>query len=185
MNTKKLIQIRDSVGKAVAELLQAAQLKPGQIVVVGCSTSEIQGKRIGKSSSEEIGEAVFGGIMPLIQKNDLFLAVQGCEHINRALLVEEECAEKYDLEIINVIPQLHAGGGFTVTAYRNFQQPVMVESITAHAGLDIGDTFIGMHLRSVVVPVRSEIKSIGEAHLTMARTRPKLIGGERAKRLNL
>lgn len=181
MEKGELSVLTQTANNALRELLSVANLKPGQIVVVGCSTSEIQGKRIGKGSSLEIAEAISDGILPLIKENGLFLAVQGCEHLNRAVMVEAECAEKYNMEVVSVVPQLHAGGGFATINYDRFEHPVMVEEVKAHAGMDIGDTFIGMNMKRVVVPVRSEIKSIGEAHLTMARTRPKLIGGERAK----
>ncbi|MDD2585586.1 MAG: TIGR01440 family protein [Syntrophomonadaceae bacterium] len=180
MEKHELAVLTETANSALKELLGVANLKPGQIVVVGCSTSEVQGKRIGKASSMEIAEAISDAILPLIKENNLFLAVQGCEHINRSLVVEEECAEKYGLEIVNVLPHLHAGGGFATINYERFKNPVLVEGIQAHAGMDIGDTFIGMNMKRVVVPVRSEIKSIGEAHLTMARTRAKLVGGERA-----
>lgn len=174
-------ELRDNVRLALTELLEVAAMKPGSIVVVGCSTSEVQGEKIGKASSMDIAQAIFTGIYPLIKENKLYLAVQCCEHLNRALVVERECAEKYDLEIVTVVPHLKAGGGFATTAYYSFADPVVVESIKGHAGIDIGDTFIGMHLRRVVVPVRGSIKKIGNAHLTMARTRPPLIGGERAR----
>ncbi len=173
--------ITGSVERVLKELLQVADLKKGQILVVGCSTSEILGEKIGKASSEEMAEQVLNGIIPVLQENGIFLAVQACEHINRCLVVEEECAESYGLEVVTVVPHLKAGGGFATTAYRRFNRPVMVENIRAHAGIDIGDTFIGMHLKPVVIPIRSEVKQIGCAHLTMARTRPKLVGGERAK----
>lgn len=167
--------------KALEELWQEAGLKPGHILVVGCSTSEIKGERIGKASSMELAEAVFEGIYPFLQEKGIYLAAQCCEHLNRALVVEEECVEKYNLDIVTVVPYPDAGGSFASFAYRHFKKPVVVEAIKAHAGMDIGDTFIGMHLRRVAVPVRPSIKEIGRAHLTMARTRPPLIGGERAR----
>lgn len=176
-----LNELTTSVQSALQELLNVAELKKRQILVVGCSTSEVQGERIGKASSMEVGAAILDGILPMLEENQLYLAVQGCEHINRALVVEEECADRYGLEIVTVVPYIKAGGGFATTVYHQFKKPVMVESIRAHAGMDIGDTFIGMHLRPVLVPVRSEIKQIGNAHLTMARSRPKLVGGERAR----
>lgn len=167
--------------QALEELWQQAGLKPGHILVVGCSTSEIKGERIGKASSLEVAEAVFDGIYPFLKEKGIYLAAQCCEHLNRALVVEEECAEKYNLEVVTVVPHPDAGGSFASVAYRRFEKPVVVEAIKAHAGMDIGDTFIGMHLKRVAVPVRSSIKEIGMAHLTMARTRPPLIGGERAR----
>jgi len=176
-----LEDVRREINTALAELIKVAQFKPGQIVVIGCSTSEVMGSSIGTSSSLEVANAILDGVLPLLEENNLYLAVQGCEHINRALVVEEECAERYGLEVVNVIPHLKAGGGLATAAHQRFRQPVMVEEIRAHAGIDIGDTLIGMHLRKVAVPVRSSIKTVGYAHLNMARTRPKLIGGARAK----
>lgn len=178
---KDFVAIRKDIYQALEELFAAAELKSEQILVIGCSTSEVLGERIGKASSLEIAKAILEPILPLIVKNRIFLAVQGCEHINRALVVEAKCAEKYNLEEVNVVPHIHAGGGFATAAYASFENPVMVENIKADAGMDIGDTFIGMHLKGVVVPIRSEIKNIGKAHLTMARTRTKYVGGERAK----
>lgn len=169
------------VQEALQELLSIAKLNPGEIVVVGCSTSEIMGNRIGSASNLEISEELMKGILPLIHENQLYLAVQCCEHLNRALVIERECAIKYRLEIVSVIPQLKAGGAMATTAMSKFKDPVVVETIISHAGLDIGDTFIGMHIKRVAVPVRLEVKTIGEAHLTAVRYRPKLIGGERAR----
>lgn len=167
--------------KALEELLTQAHLKSGHILVVGCSSSEIKGERIGKASSLELAEAVFKGIYPVLQEKGIYLAAQCCEHLNRALVVEGECVERYNLEVVTVVPHPDAGGSFASVAYLQFKNPVLVETIKAHAGMDIGDTFIGMHLKRVAVPVRASIKEIGKAHLTMARTRPPLIGGERAK----
>lgn len=169
------------VRQALQELLSVAKLNPGDIVVVGCSTSEVIGEKIGSASSVEVAQALMDGLLPVIQQNQLFLAIQCCEHLNRALVVEKACAEKYGLEIVTVIPHPKAGGSLAATAMEKFKQPVVVETITAHAGLDIGDTFIGMHIKRVAVPVRLAIKSIGHAHLTAVRYRPKLIGGARAK----
>lgn len=166
--------------EAIQGLLRAAHLKPGDIVVIGCSTSEVAGKKIGSSSSLQTAGAIMDGLLPTVLEKELFMAVQCCEHLNRALVVEERCAAKYNLEIVCVYPHEKAGGSLAAAAMERFAQPVVVETIAAHAGLDIGDTFIGMHLKKVAVPVRIELKSIGEAHLTLARTRPKLIGGERA-----
>lgn len=178
---KVILDETASVQTALGDLLNVAGLKKGQILVVGCSTSEVQGENIGKASSLEVAEAILNNIMPMISKNEIYLAVQGCEHINRSLVVEEECAELYGLEVVAVVPHLKAGGGLATIAYHKFKKPVMVESIKAHAGMDIGNTFIGMHLKSVVVPIRTEIKQIGNANLTMARTRPRFIGGERSR----
>lgn len=174
-------QITKQVETALAELLATAQLKAGQIVVVGCSTSEISGEKIGTSSSIEVAAAVLKGLLPTLTKADLFLAIQCCEHLNRALVVERECLERYGLDEVTVYPVQGAGGGLPNQAMKAYRDAVVVERIQAHAGLDIGDTFIGMHLKPVAIPVRGTISIVGAAHLTMARTRPKLIGGERAR----
>lgn len=172
--------ISRQVEQVVEGLLGVANLKQGHILVVGCSTSEVLGKRIGKAGSLEVAEAVFEPLARAAAQEKLWLAFQCCEHLNRALVVEEEAAERYGLEVVTVVPHAKAGGSLATTAFHKFRHPVVVESISAHAGIDIGDTFIGMHLKPVAVPVRLGIKSVGEAHLTAARTRPKLIGGERA-----
>ena len=172
--------ITEQARQAVTELLEAAKLRPGQLFVVGCSSSEMVGARIGKGSSLEAAQAAFAGIYPVLQEHGIELAVQCCEHLNRALVVEREVAEKRGFEIVNAIPQPHAGGSFAVTAGANFRDPVLVETIVADAGLDIGGTLIGMHLRRVAVPVRLSLKQIGEANILCARTRPKYIGGSRA-----
>lgn len=172
--------ITEQARQAVTELLEAAKLKPGQLLVIGCSSSEMVGARIGKGSSLEAAQAAFAGIFPVLQAHGVELAVQCCEHLNRALVVEREVAEKRGFEIVNAIPQPHAGGSFAVTAWANFRDPVLVETIVADAGLDIGGTLIGMHLRRVAVPVRLSLKQIGEANILCARTRPKYIGGSRA-----
>ena len=172
--------ISTQVSKAIEDLFSVTPVQQGQIFVVGCSTSEIAGKRIGKHSSIEIGEAVTKGIFDAIQKYPIYLAAQCCEHLNRALVVEEEVAVKYGLEIVSVIPALHAGGAFATSVRNAMKNPVVVEHIKAHWGLDIGDTMIGMHIKHVAVPVRLEGDVIGNAHVTAARYRPKLIGGSRA-----
>lgn len=164
----------------VTELLEQAQLKPGSLLVIGCSSSEMVGKRIGKGSSMEAAQAAFSGIYPVLRERGIHLAVQCCEHLNRALILEREVAETRGYEIVNVMPQPHAGGSFAVTAWNAFSDPVAVESISAEAGIDIGGTLIGMHLRRVAVPVRTSEKQIGEAIVLCARTRPKYIGGPRA-----
>ncbi|KUO51726.1 MAG: hypothetical protein APF76_15180 [Desulfitibacter sp. BRH_c19] len=166
--------------EAIEGLLEVARLEVEEIVVIGCSTSEVAGKRIGTSSSLEIARAIMEGIFPAVQGKGIFMAVQCCEHLNRALVVEKQCAKKYALEVVSAIPHEKAGGSLPTVALGKFTDPVLVETISGHAGMDIGDTFIGMHLKMVAVPVRLDIKSIGSAHLTVARTRPKFIGGERA-----
>lgn len=172
-------QIRDEAAKAVSELLEQAHLTAGDILIIGCSSSEIKGARIGKGSDIDAAKAVYDGVYPILKEKGIYLAAQCCEHLNRAVIVEK-AALLPGTEIVNVVPQLHAGGSFAVTVYNNAEHPVAVEEIKADAGMDIGDTLIGMHLRKVAVPVRISVKQIGEAHLTCARTRPKFIGGSRA-----
>ena len=164
----------------VTEVLEQAKLKPGSLFVIGCSSSEMVGKRIGKGSSMEAAQAAFEGIYPILQSKGIHLAVQCCEHLNRALIMERAAAEAKGYEIVNVMPQPHAGGSMAVTAWNAFEDPVAVETIQADAGMDIGGTLIGMHLRRVAVPVRTSLDHIGEAIVLCARTRPKYIGGPRA-----
>lgn len=176
-----LKEITEQTRTALSELLQAANLKPGQILVVGGSTSEVIGKRIGSATNLEVAYAILDGILPQVKESGIWLAIQCCEHLNRALVVEEECAYKYNLEVVTVFPYVRGGGGLAAAAMNRFDRPVVVEKIKANAGMDIGDVFIGMHLTGVGVVVRSSVKQIGSAHLSMIRTRPKLIGGARAK----
>ncbi len=173
-------EIRKNAGIAVRELIDAAALEAGDILVVGCSSSEIVGGKIGKNSSLESAEAVFSEIYPILKEKGIYLAAQCCEHLNRAIIIEEECAKTRGYEPVTVIPQPKAGGSFATTAYKNFNSPVAVEEIRAEAGIDIGGTLIGMHLKRVAVPVRLSVQKIGEANIICARTRPKFIGGARA-----
>ena len=150
-------------------------------VPVGCSSSEIVGGHIGKDSSLEAAQAVYAGIAPVLAQRGIWLAAQCCEHLNRAIIMEREAAEQYGWEEVCVVPRPHAGGSWATTCWKQFKDPIAVEEIRAHAGIDIGGTLIGMHLRRVAVPVRLSLSRIGEANILCARTRPKLIGGERAK----
>lgn len=172
-------EIRDVSRKAILEFLPIANLKKGQILVVGCSTSEVKGAHIGKGSDLDAAAAILEGIQPVLRERGIFLAAQCCEHLNRAVIVER-AALLPGTDIVNVIPQIHAGGSFATTLYKNAEDPVAVETIRADAGIDIGDTLIGMLLKPVAVPVRISVKKIGEANLVLARTRPKYIGGQRA-----
>lgn len=164
--------------EVTCELCEKAKLKTGQILVIGCSSSEVCGDKIGSNSNLEVAEAVFAGIYQATEERGLYLAAQCCEHVNRAIIIEHAAIPHAD--IVNVVPQPKAGGSFATTAYKAFQHPVAVEEIRADAGIDIGDTFIGMHLKKVAVPVRLTHHEIGQAHITAARVRPKFIGGERA-----
>ena len=173
-------EITSQARTVVTELMEQANLRPGNLFVVGCSSSEMVGKRIGKGSSVEAAQAAFRGIYPVLQERGIHLAVQCCEHLNRALIMERSVAEARGYEIVNVMPQPHAGGSMAVTAWNAFADPVAVETIAADAGMDIGGTLIGMHLRRVAVPVRTSLDHIGEAIVLCARTRAKYIGGPRA-----
>ena len=175
------ITVKKEITTIMDEILDRCTLQAGDIFVVGCSSSEIVGSNIGKGSSFEAARVVFDVISAKLSENGIFLAAQCCEHLNRALVIERECAEKYGLEIVTVIPQPKAGGSFATLTYENMSEPVVVEHIRAHAGLDIGGTLIGMHLRDVAVPLRLSVSSIGEAHINSAYTRPKYIGGTRAQ----
>lgn len=178
-----MLEVYKQAQAAVAELMASADnLKAGDMLVVGCSTSEICGKRIGTGSSQEAAKAVMDAILPEAKARGLYLCVQCCEHLNRCLVAERACMERYDLQQVWVRPQLHAGGAFAMEAVKRLDEPVMVEDLRgkASAGLDIGGTLIGMHLHPVVVPIHANTRKIGEANLVMARTRPKYVGGPRA-----
>ena len=168
---------------AVSEILRSANLKPGDIFVIGCSSSEILGNQIGTATNLESADAVFDGMIPLLEEQGICIAAQCCEHLNRALVVEAETMRRYDLEQVNAIPQPnHAGGAFATVCFKRFKDPVLVENLNqkALAGIDIGGTMIGMHMHNVVVPMRISIRKIGEAPIICARHRPKYVGGQRA-----
>ena len=172
------MDIKSQISAAVTELVDIAKLKKGDIFVVGCSTSEVVGSKIGTNSDPDTASELFDGIMSVLSARGIYLAVQCCEHLNRAIVIESEAAQ--GLEEVNVIPQPKAGGAMATAAYRAMRDPVVVEQIRADAGIDIGFTMIGMHLKRVAVPVRLENDRIGSAKVLAARTRPKFIGGERA-----
>ena len=173
--------IRQQAYNAAHELCEIAGLKKGQIMVIGCSTSEVVGSRIGTNSDVDVALELFLGIKKALDEKGVYLAAQCCEHLNRAIILEREAAGKYGWEEVCVVPRPHAGGSWATTCWKRFKDPIAVEEIRAHAGIDIGGTLIGMHLRRVAVPVRLSLNRIGEANILCARTRPKLIGGERAK----
>ena len=174
-------EINRILDESVGALMDAGHLESGSVIVLGCSTSEITGARIGKGSVPELGEIVAEAMLAACKGHGVHAAFQCCEHLNRALIIEREAAEKYGWEEVCVVPRPHAGGSWATTCWKQFQDPVAVEEIRAHAGIDIGGTLIGMHLRRVAVPVRLNLSRIGEANILCARTRPKLIGGERAR----
>ena len=171
-------QVQSEAAKAAQQLVDQAHLRQGQIVVVGCSTSEVVGKRVGSWSTPEIAQAIFSGLNSVFAPQGIYIAAQCCEHLNRALIVEHEAVP--GAEIVNVKPQPKAGSSFATAAYNSFRHPVALEEIQADAGLDIGGTLIGMHLKKVAVPVRLDQNHIGSAIVLAARVRPKFIGGERA-----
>ena len=173
--------IKQQIQKVVTELIEVSELRAGEILVVGCSSSEIMGEVIGHGSTFEAAEAVLSAMLPILKEKGIYLAAQCCEHLNRALIVERSCAEKYGWDPVCVVPQPKAGGSFATAAWQSFDAPVALEHIRAHAGLDIGGTLIGMHLREVAVPVRLSLDHVGSALLLAARTRPKYIGGIRAR----
>lgn len=163
------------------ELIEKAALKKGDVVVIGCSTSEVLGEKIGTSGSVEPAQAIFNGLMSAFEPEGIYIAAQCCEHLNRAIIIEKEKADMLGLEVVCVVPHPHAGGSFATATWHSLKNPVAVEEIKADAGIDIGSTLIGMHLKRVAVPLRLENNEIGCAKLTAAKTRAKFIGGERAK----
>ena len=173
-------QLTAQARQATEELLEAAHRETGDIFVVGCSSSEIMGGHIGHDSSMEAAAAVLAGVLPPLQEQGVYLAAQCCEHLNRAIVLEREAAKAYGCQIVAAIPQPHAGGSWATSCWRAFKDPVLVEEVRAAAGMDIGGTLIGMHLRRVAVPVRLSLDHIGQAILLCARTRPPFIGGARA-----
>lgn len=178
-----LKNIANQTQELIADVIERSGIKSGQIFVLGLSSSEVAGGTIGQNSSQEIGEVVVKVILEALTERGIYLAVQGCEHLNRALVVERELAEKKELEIVNVVPTLQAGGAGQVAACKYMTDPVVVEFITAYAGVDIGDTSIGMHIKHVQVPLRPNHRQLGGAHVTALTSRPKLIGGSRASYL--
>jgi len=170
--------VKEEAANAARQLAEVARLHKGQIVVVGCSTSEVVGHNVGSWSTPEVANAIFEGLNSVFASMGVYIAAQCCEHLNRALIVEHEAVPNG--EIVNVMPQPKAGSSFATAAYHSFRHPVALEEIKADAGLDIGGTLIGMHLKKVAVPVRLQQNHIGQAIVLAARVRPKFIGGERA-----
>ena len=166
---------------AAAEIIEKANLKCGDITVIGCSTSEVIGEKIGTSGTLDVAKEIFDGLNSVFAEKGIYIAAQCCEHLNRAIIIEKEKAVAIGLEEVCVVPHPRAGGSFATAAFQTMKNPVAVEEIKADAGIDIGTTLIGMHLKRVAVPLRLENNTIGEAKLSAARTRPKYIGGERAR----
>ena len=173
--------LKQQANALLRDFLEQAGLGTGDILVIGCSSSEIVGETIGHGSSYETAEAVLETILPILEEKGIFLAAQCCEHLNRALIVESACARQYGLDPVCVVPQPKAGGSFATAAWTHMKEAVAVEHIRAHGGIDIGGTLIGMHLREVAVPLRLSVQRLGEASVLAARTRPKYIGGIRAR----
>ena len=178
MENDLLLKIEKETQKAAEELCTAAKLSPGNIVVIGCSSSEVLGHAVGSFSSPETAEVIYRALASVFDPKGIYIAAQCCEHLNRALIVEHEAVPNG--EIVNVMPQPKADSSFATAAYHSFRHPVALEEIRADAGLDIGGTLIGMHLKKVAVPVRLQQNHIGQAIVLAARVRPKFIGGERA-----
>lgn len=176
--------IANQARDAVIEVIDASHIKKGELFVVGCSSSEIVGKNIGQGSAPEVAGEVFSAIYDELKRRGIYLCAQCCEHLNRAIIIEKEAADKYFLTPVNAVPQVKAGGSFATAAYKAFDHPVCVEHIAAKAGMDIGETLIGMHIEPVCVPLRIQTKKIGEANVICARSRMKYIGGSRAVYLN-
>lgn len=172
------MDIKNQCKRLTEELINVSKLNKGDIFVVGCSTSEVVGSKIGTNSDPDVAKEIFDGIYSVLKDKGIYLAVQCCEHLNRAIVTERNAVPF--AETVNVIPQKKAGGSLATVAYSNFSEPVMVEEIKADAGMDIGNTLIGMHLKKVAVPVRLSENKIGNANIVCARTRPKFIGGIRA-----
>lgn len=177
-NPQLVEQVEQEAAQAARQLAEAAHLRRGQIVVIGCSTSEVVGHQVGSWSTPQIAQAIFDGLNSVFAPMGVYIAAQCCEHLNRAIIVEHEAVPT--LDIVNVVPQPKAGSSFATATYKACKHPVAVEEIPADAGLDIGGTLIGMHIKPVVVPLRIETKKIGEAVLLCARRRPKFVGGSRA-----
>lgn len=177
---EELIKIKEQAYKAAKEIIEIAKAAEGDLMVIGCSTSEVGGGVIGKASSPEIAKELFEGIYQAACEAGIDIAAQCCEHLNRALILERRVAKERGYEIVNVMPQPKAGGSFATQTYAGLKEPVAVEHIQADLGIDIGDTLIGMHIKEVAIPVRIFTDKIGNAHVTCARRRPKFIGGVRA-----
>lgn len=176
-------KITEQSRQAVSEIIEKAHLEPGSLFVIGCSSSEVLGSQIGTATNMDSAKAIYDGIIPVLKEHGIYAAAQCCEHLNRALVVERETMKKFGFEQVNAIPQPnHAGGAFATECYNRFDDPVLIESVEAKgdAGIDIGGTMIGMHIRSVVVPLRISLRKIGEAPIICARRRPKYVGGARA-----
>lgn len=174
-------ELINQLSDAFDSLYEQSKPDKDSILVVGCSTSEVLGEKIGKAGSLEVAQVIFKTLKEKADKHGLFLACQCCEHLNRAIVIEKSVAKQNGFTIVNAVPYEHAGGSFATAAYKGFENPVLVESVRAHLGIDIGLTLIGMHLEPVAVPVRTSVTKIGKATVVFARSRHKYIGGPRTK----
>jgi len=174
-------KIRSQIDLLFNDVITNCKPKKDSILVLGCSSSEVAGFDIGTSSNSEIAEVIIDTALRLTKENEIFLAVQGCEHINRAIAIEFEAYRKYNFEEVTVLPTLEAGGACCTLAYKKMINPIMIENVQANIGIDIGDTSVGMHVKFVQVPFKTKIKSVGQAHVSCLTSRPKLIGGHRAR----
>lgn len=177
----QLTTVQKDMESIIDEWKQSGILHEGDLFIIGCSTSEIAGKKIGTSGSMDIAASLFESFQKLKKETGIRLAFQCCEHLNRAVLIERETKTAYHFEEVTAVPVIHAGGAMATEAYKQMEDPVLVETVNhqADAGMDIGETMIGMHLKHVAIPQRFNYRFIGEARVQAARTRPKKIGGER------
>lgn len=174
------VKLKNDLDALTKDLYEAEFFQTGKILVIGCSTSEVVGKHIGKASSADAAKVIYEHFIDIAKKENMHLLFQGCEHINRALTTERKTLEELGLEEVSVVPHKEAGGSLSEYAYKQFENPAVAELVTADRGIDIGQTLIGMHLKHVAIPVRTSVKTVGEANVTIATTRPKLVGGPRA-----
>lgn len=173
-------KLKSDLDQLTSELEEVNFFKDKKVLVIGCSTSETVGKAIGKGGSEEAAVIIYEHFSELTKNEGMHLLFQGCEHINRALTTTKETLEALGLQEVSVVPHKHAGGSLSEYAYHHLKDPVVVENVVADCGIDIGQTMIGMHIKEVAVPVRTSVKTVGQAVVTIAGSRPKLIGGPRA-----
>ncbi len=178
---EEFAKLKNDVETLIGELEAEDFFFKGQKLIIGCSTSEVIGQHIGKNSSMEAAEVIYDGLKEIRKKHGVHLMFQGCEHINRAVTMERETLEAFGFDEVSVVPHRSAGGSLSEHAYKQLDDAAVAEFVTADAGIDIGQTLIGMHLKHVAVPFRTDTKMVGQAVVTMARTRPKLVGGPRAK----
>lgn len=174
-------QLQQDLSSVLLDLIDKTNLKKGDFFILGGSSSEVIGESIGQATNEEIGDLIVSTCLTILNPLGIHLAVQGCEHINRALTIERAASQQQPFDLVSVVPRPHAGGALATAAYQLMNDPVEIEHLIAKAGLDIGDTHIGMHVKHVQIPIRPLLKELGCAHLSALGTRPKLIGGERAQ----